>query len=139
MADNSPFAVQQAPYPNIVNLIAQGRILQHVLTFTGANGTAVMLQTLSSAGCTVTYVAEGNYSFTFPAGGTGAIGWVQICPIVTAGELVTDARFFSVDSDILNFATGAGRFIAVDGTATPILSDIIGTVTLLISVVKAVV
>lgn len=137
MADNAPNSVQFAPYPNVVNQINHGKVLQHVLTFTGANGSATMLQTSSSPGCTVTYNSEGNYSFTFPAGGTGAIGWVQICPPVQTGIAVTDGRFYAIDSDILNFATGAGQFAAFDGSATPALADIIGTVTLLINVVKA--
>lgn len=137
MADNAPNSVDFAPRPNVVNRIKPGRILQHVLTFTGANGSAAMLQTLSSAGCTVTYNSEGNYSFTFPAGGTGAVGWVQICPPVQTGIAVTDGRFYAVDSDILNFATGVGQFAAFDGSATPALADIIGTVTLLINVVTA--
>jgi hypothetical protein len=133
MADNAPNAISYSPLPNIVCQLNR-RVKQHVLSFTGANGTAVMLQTLSSAGCTVTYVGEGNYSFTFPPGGTGAVGWVVICPPVTAAETVADTRMYALDSDILNFATGVGRFTAADGSATPIVSDIIGTVTLLIHV-----
>ncbi len=136
MADNAPYSVSRPPFPNLVNGFNR-RVEQHILTFTGANGTATINTSRSSQGVTVTYVGEGNYSFTFPAGGTGAIGWVQICPPEQSGEAVTDARFYCLDSDILNFATGAGRFSAVDGSATPALSDIIGSVTLVISVVKA--
>lgn len=136
MADNAPNSVQRPPWPNIVNQLGR-RVEQHVLTFTGADGTAVILSTASSPGVTVTYVSEGNYSFTFPAGGTGAIGWVQICPPVTSAETVADVRAYALDSDILNFATGAGRFTAVNSAATSAVSDIIGTVTLLINVIKA--
>ncbi len=135
MADNAPNSVQIGPMPNIVNMIKR-RVEQHVLTFTGANGTAVMLQTLSSGGCTVTYVAEGNYSFTFPPGGTGAIGWVQICPPNQTGIAAGDGRYYALDSDVLNFATGAGQFAAMGGTTDIALADIIGTVTLLINVIK---
>jgi hypothetical protein len=137
MADNAPNSSQFAPYPNLVCKIAPKKIEMHVLTFTGANGSAAMLQTLSSAGCTVTYNSEGDYSFTFPLGGTGAVGWVQICPPVQTGIAVTDGRFYALDSDVLNFATGVGRFAAFDGSATPALADVIGTLTLLIYVVKA--
>jgi hypothetical protein len=37
---------------------------------------------------------------------------------------------------VLNFATGAGQFAAFDGSATPALADIIGTLTLIINVLK---
>jgi hypothetical protein len=136
MADNAPYSAQRPPYPNVVNKF-RGRVEQHVLTFTGANGTSVILSTQSTEGVTVTYVSEGVYDFTFPAGGTGAIGWVLVTPPVTAANTVADTRMYALDSDLLNFATGAGRLTAVDGSATPIVSDIIGTVTLVISVVKA--
>lgn len=136
MADNAPNSVSRPPFPNVVCMLNR-RVEQHVLTFTGANGTAVMLQTQSSAGCTVTYVSEGVYDFTFPAGGTGAIGWVVVCPNATSANTVTDTRMYALDSDLLNFATGAGRLTAVDGSATPIVSDVIGTQTLVINVVKA--
>lgn len=137
MADNSPFSVNYSPFPNVVNTLQQGRVLQHVLSFTGANGTAVMLQTLSSAGCTVTYVSEGVYDFTFPPGGTGAIGWIVVPPLLTAGNAVADVRAYALDSDLVNYATGAGRLTAVDSAATSAVSDIIGTQTLLIHVIKA--
>lgn len=137
MADNAPFSANRPPYPNThVNM--PGRIEQYLLSFTGSNGAAVMLQTLSSAGCTVTYVSEGVYDFTFPAGGTGAIGWIEVPPLLTAGNAVTDVRAYALDSDLVNFATGAGRLTAVDASATPAVADIIGTQTLLINVIKAV-
>ena len=138
MADNAPFAVNRPPFPNVVVGFNQ-RVKVHVLTFTGANGTSVMLQSLSTAGCTVTYVSEGVYDFTFPAGGTGAVGWVVVCPPVTSANTVADTRMFALDSDLLSFATGAGRLTAVDGSATPIVSDVIGTQTLLIYVLEPVV
>jgi hypothetical protein len=56
---------------------------------------------------------------------------------VTSANTVADTRMFALDSDLLNFATGAGRITAVDGSATPIVSDVIGTLTLLINVIKA--
>jgi len=133
MADNAPNSVARPPYPNVVNRIGR-RVEQHVLSFTGANGSVAMLQTLSSAGCTVTYVAEGNYSFTFPPGGTGAVGWVQVCPPVQTGIAAADARYFALDSDILNFATGAGQLATVTATTDGALADVIGTLTLIINV-----
>lgn len=136
MADNAPFAVNRPPFPN-VKINFDGRVEAHVLTFTGANGTAVMLSTRSTPGCTVTYVSEGVYDFTFPAGGTGAIGWVVVSPNETSANTVTDTRMYALDSDLLNFVTGAGRLTTVDGSATPIVSDVIGTQTLVIYVVKA--
>jgi hypothetical protein len=137
MTDFAPYSVARPPFPNLhVNM--NGRIEQYVLSFTGANGTAVMLNTLSSAGCTVTYVSEGVYDFTFPAGGTGAIGWIQALPPLSSANTVAETRMYALDSDLVNFATGAGRLTAVDGSATPIVSDVIGTQTLLINVIKAV-
>jgi len=136
MADNAPFSVNRAPYPNVhVNL--PGRLECYLISAVGANGSVTTTTAASSAGCSVTYVGEGNYSFAFPAGGTGAIGWVQVTPPEQPGEAVTDARFYCIDSDILNFATGAGRFSAVDGSATPALSDIIGTFRIVVYVLRA--
>lgn len=137
MADNAPNAVNLAPFPNVVCQLNHGKVLMHVLTFTGANGTSVMLQTLSSGGCTVTYVSEGVYDFTFPPGGTGAIGWVVVAGVNTSANTVADTRMYAIDSDLFSAATGAGRLTAVDGSATPIVSDVIGTQTLLIYVIKA--
>lgn len=134
MADFAPYSANRPPYPNThVNM--PGRIEQFVLSFTGANGTAVMLNTLSSAGCTVTYVSEGVYDFTFPAGGTGAIGWIEVLAPLQAGNAATDGRHYSLDSDLVNFATGAGRLTAVNDTA---VADVIGTQTMLINIIKAV-
>jgi len=135
MADNAPFSVNRPPYPNVVCMIPR-RVKQHILTFTGANGTSVILQSRSSGGCTVTYSSEGVYDFTFPPGGTGALGWVLVCPTETSANAVADVRMFALDSDLLNFATGAGRITCADGSATPIVSDIIGTLTLVINVIE---
>jgi hypothetical protein len=136
MADNAPYSAQRPPYPNLhVNL--QGRIETYLITLTGTNGAVAVNTAASSGGVTATYVGEGNYAFTFPAGGTGAIGWVQILPPETAGETVAEVRSYAIDSDILNFATGAGRFVAVDASATPAVADVIGTVRLVVNVLKA--
>lgn len=136
MANNAPYSVQNPPFPNVANKF-RGRVEQHVLTFTGANGTSVMLQTSSTPGCTVTYVSEGVYDFTFPAGGAGAIGWILVTPPSSAANTVAEVRSFALDSDLVNYETGAGRITAVDGSATPAVADVIGTLTLVINVVKA--
>lgn len=136
MADNAPFSANRPPYPNL-HMNLPGRLEQYLISALGANGSVAIVSAQSSAGCTITYVGEGNYSFTFPAGGTGAIGYVAILPPEVPGEAVTDPRFYSIDSDILNFATGAGRFSAVDGNATPALADIIGTFRIVVTVLKA--
>lgn len=136
MANNAPFSVNRAPYPNVhVNLPT--RVETYVITATGSNGAVAINSAASSGGCGVAYVGEGNYSFSFPAGGTGAIGWVVITPPETAGETVAEVRMYAIDSDILSFATGAGRFSAVDGSATPALADIIGTFRIVVNVVAA--
>lgn len=136
MADNAPFSVNRPPYPNLhVNL--PSRIETYVLSFTGANGSCAMLQSRSSAGCTVTYVSEGVYDFTFPAGGAGALGWIQVCPPEVPANTVADVRAYALDSDLVNFATGAGRLTAVDSSATSAVSDVIGVQVLVINVMKA--
>ncbi len=139
MADNAPFSVNRPPYPNQhVNL--DGRVETYLLTLTGTNGAVALNTGASSGGCTATYVAEGEYSFTFPAGGTGAIGWIQVCPVEVSGQTAGDARAFALDSDDVNFATGAGTFLATTVSGgSEALADVIGTVRVLVSVVKAVV
>lgn len=136
MADNAPFSVQRPPFPNVVCQMNR-RVKMHVATITGANGSASVNTSRSSAGITVTYVGEGNYTVGFPAGGTGAIGWTVITPPQVPGETVTDTKFFAIDSDIVNYATGTLRFTCVDGSATSAVSDVIGDITLMIYVVEA--
>lgn len=136
MADNAPFSANRAPYPNVhVNL--PSRIETYILAFTGANGTATLLTSRSSGGVTVTYVSEGVYDFTFPAGGSGATGWVVVSPPESAANTVAEVRSYALDSDLLNFATGAGRLTAVDGSATPAVADVIGVQVLVINVLRA--
>jgi hypothetical protein len=137
MADNAPFSANRAPYPNVhVNL--PGRIEQYLLTLAGTNGAVALTTASSSGGCTATYVAEGEYSFTFPAGGTGAIGWIQIMPAEVSGQTAGDARAFNLDSDDVSFPNGTGTFTAVTVSGgSEALADIIGTVRLLVSVLRA--
>jgi hypothetical protein len=135
MADNAPFSSNRPPYPNL-HMNLPGRLEQYLISALGANGSIALVNGQSSAGVTITYVGEGNYSFTFPGGGTGAIGYVQILPPEVAGEAAGDPRSYSIDSDILNFATGAGRFSAITVTTDAALADIIGTVRLVITVLR---
>lgn len=136
MADNAPFSANRPPYPNVhVNL--PGRIETYLITATGSNGAIAISAANSSPGCAVAYVGEGVYTFSFPAGGTGAIGWIQVLPPETSGQTVAEVRSYALDSDVVNYATGAGGFCAVDGSATPALADIIGTVRIVVNVLRA--
>jgi hypothetical protein len=135
MADNAPFSANRPPYPNL-HMNLPGRLEQYLITALGANGSVALVNGQSSAGCTVTYVGEGNYAFSFPLGGTGAIGYVQILPPEVAGEAATDPRAYSIDSDILNFATGLGRFSAISVTTDGVLADIIGTFRIVVTVLR---
>lgn len=137
MADNAPFSANRAPYPNVhVNL--PGRIEQYLISALGANGSVAIVAGASSGGCTVTYVAEGEYSFTFPAGGTGAIGWIQVMPVEVAGQTAGDARAYALDSDDVSFANGTGTFLATTVSGgSEALADVIGTFRILVSVLRA--
>jgi hypothetical protein len=140
MADFAPYSVNRPPFPNVhVNMPA--RIEQYLLTLTGTNGAVAVNTALTSGGCSATRTGEGTYTLTFPAGGTGAIGWLQVCPVIgTAGD-VTIPRVISIDSDVAStsFALGAVAIVSADLAATPAVNDILGDVTILINVIKAVV
>lgn len=132
MPNNATHAVNQpSPYPNVVVNFNQ-RILTHIATITGANGSATVNQLRSSAGIGVTYVSEGVYTITFPAAPTGSIGWALVCPPQTSGQTVADTRMYAIDSDTVNYVTGRIDVTAVDGSATPIVSDVIGDFTCMI-------
>lgn len=139
MADNAPYSANRPPYPNLhVNL--PGRLEQYVLTLTGTNGAVAVNTALSSGGCSATYTGEGSYTLTFPPGGTGATGFLQALPVVgTAGD-ATIPRVFQVDSDVAStsYALGAIAVVSTDLAATPAVNDVIGSVTFLITVLKAV-
>lgn len=128
--DNAPHAVNQPPYPNIVCPV-HSRVTLHVATITGANGSATVNTSRSTAGITVTYVSEGLYTIGFPAL-TGAIGWAVVCPPQVPGNTVTDVRSYAIDSDTVDYAAGVITVTAVDASATPAVSDIIGNFTVLI-------
>lgn len=128
--DNAPHAVNQPPYPNIVCPV-HSRITLHVATITGANGSAAVNQSRSTAGISVTYVSEGIYTINFPAL-TGAIGWAQVCPPQVPGQTKTDVRMYAIDSDTVDYAAGRVDIVAVDASDTAAPSDIIGAFTVLI-------
>jgi hypothetical protein len=129
--NGSPFAVANGPLPNIHNNFNR-RIEQHVLTVSVAATVPTLNTALSTGGCTVTDTAAGRIGFTFPLGGTGAIGWVQVCPPNVATPV---AVMFSTDSDVLNFATGVGELEVWDAAGAAL--DITGNITMLINVIKA--
>jgi hypothetical protein len=132
MADNAPFSVNRPPFPNVVNTLQQGRVEQHVLTIAVAAGVPTVNQLLSTGGCTVTDTAAGRIGFTFPLGGTGAIGWIENAIVSVSTPVAT---MLSVDSDVVNFATGVGELEVWDAAGAAL--DITGSITLLIHVIKA--
>jgi len=137
MSDNAPYSANRPPYPNI-HLNLPGRVEQYLISALGANGSVALVAGASSGGCNVAYVAEGEYTITFPAGGTGAIGFVQILPVEVTGQTAGDARAYAIDSDDLSFATGTCTFLATTVSGgSEALADIIGTFRVLVTVLKA--
>src|SRR6476660_5890607 len=134
MSDNAPHAI--VPRGNVVHGFNK-KMKMHVATITGANGSATVNQSRSSAGITVTYVSEGLYTLGFPADTTGTIGWALVCPPQVPGNTVTDVRMYAIDSDTVNYATGVITVTAVDGSATPAVSDVIGDFTVIIFTLPA--
>lgn len=134
--DNSPYSVQRPPFPNVVNSVAR-RVEQHVINFTGANGSVTYNAAASSPGTGIAYVSEGLYTITFPPGGTDCLGWVVVSAVESTTGDATIARGFSVDSNagLAGYATG-GVGIASRDAATPSLADVIGTATIVVSIVK---
>lgn len=134
MADNSPNSVDFSPRANVVNQLKR-RVEQHVITYSYTAGTPALIQTLCSAGITIADTAAGRITFTFPAGGTGAIGWVQQCLPAMA---TPDPVHFAMDSDLLNFATGSFELEVFADDADATADDVtIVTHTLLVNVIKA--
>lgn len=135
MADNAPNAVQQAPFPNVVCQINHGKVLQHVITYSYTAGTPALIQTLCSAGITIADTAAGRITFTFPPGGTGAIGWITAC---LPSMATPDTVHFVTDSDLTNFATGTFELDVFADDADTTADDVtIVTHTLLVNVIKA--
>ena len=93
----------RAPYPNVI-IPGWPRVALHVITVAKASNVAAIDATKSSSGTSVTDVANGAI-LNFPAGGTGAIGFVV--PAARAEASPAGGMFFAVDSDTTtNFATG---------------------------------
>lgn len=128
---------QYAPFPNVV---VEGfpRMRCHVISATGANGSVALLTTKSSQATTITYVSEGFYTVTFPAGGTGAVGFiVPSMPQVTSTSTLTAGQVMtSVDSDTVNYVTGTAQIQSMNFDATPAIQDIIGDFSVLVFVIE---
>lgn len=140
MTDFAPYSANHPPYPNThVNM--PGRIEQYLLTLTGTDGAVAVNQALTSSGCSATRTGEGLYTITFPAGGTGAIGWLEVLPVLSVTGTAAIPRIVTVDTDVAStsFALGALGIVTVDLAATPAVNDLIGDMTILINVMKAVV
>ncbi len=134
MPDFAPYSVNRPPYPNVhVNL--PGRLEVYVATITLGASPAVV-QTLSSAGITVTDTAAGRITVGFPPGGTGAIGWTVASVIKAA---TPDTVHLTVDADLDDYAAGTLELETFADDADATADDVTGEVTLLIYVLKAVV
>jgi hypothetical protein len=135
--NTSPYAVQTPPFPNVVNQVAR-RVEQHVINFTGANGSVTRNAGASSPGTGIAYVSEGIYTITFPPGGTDCLGWIQVSNVESTTADATIARVFSVDSNagLGSYALGGVGIVSVDLAATPVLNDVIGTATIVVNIVK---
>lgn len=138
MADNAPFSVNRPPFPNVVVGFNQ-RVDVHVATL-DLDATPTLDATKSTAGITVTDTDVGRITVTFPAGGTGAFGWV----VQSLVSLATPTGQVSIDldADLTNYATGTLEISLFDEDGTSGIAtaaDVTGSVTLLIYVVKAVV
>lgn len=138
MADNAPYSANRPPYPNVhVNL--PGRLEVYVATISYAAGTPSVVQTLSSAGITVTDTNTGRITIGFPAGGTGATGFVVQSLLSKASP--NGQTSLELDSDVTSFATGALEldvFDEDDTSGIAAAADVTLQVTLLIYVLRAV-
>lgn len=142
MAENAPFSVNRPPFPNVVCLLPQGRVEQHVCTVLITAGVPSVVQTLSSAGMAVTDVGAGRIGVTFPPGGTGATGFVTACITSTPvpnTAFATGGVVPLLDSDLTNFATGTLEVTTKDAAGADVDMPTLSTITLLIHVIKAVV
>ena len=136
--DNAPNAVQTPPYPNVHINFAR-KVEVHVINFTGADGAVTYNAAKSSGGTGITRTGEGTYTLTFPAGGTGALGWILPSVVESPTSTVAIARLLSLDNDVVatNFAAGSTGIVSTDQAATNAVNDIIGDMTILVFVVKA--
>lgn len=138
MADNAPRSVDFSPRPNVVVQGFNTRVLCHVATITYASGTPSLVSTRTSPGITLTDTGTGRITIAFPAGGTGATGWIVIGAIEKSSP--NGQTSLEMDSDVTNFATGALELDVFDEDNTSGIAaagDIDLTVSVLIYVVKA--
>jgi hypothetical protein len=133
MADNAPYSVNRPPFPNVhVNL--PGRLEVYVATITTGASPAVV-QSLSSAGIAVADTAAGRITVTFPAGGTGAVGWTM-CSLFK--QATPSGAVVAIDSDLDDYAAGSIEIETFADDANTTADDVDGEITLLIYVLKAV-
>lgn len=141
MGDNAPNSVNRPPWPNLVNLLTPGRrVEQHIATVLITAGVPSVVTTLSSPGIAVTDAGTGRVGVTFPAGGTGAIGWVVDCaPSFTAPNtaFATGGGVLMLDSDLTNFVTGTLEVTTKDAAGADADLQTLATFTLVIHVIKA--
>jgi len=100
--NNAPNAVNQPPFPN-VHLEFNGRVKVHVMTCSLAAGTPTLITTESTPGVAVSTPGQGRLAITFPAPGTGAIGWA----VVAAPKQAAASDFtYQAANAATNIATG---------------------------------
>lgn len=138
MADNAPYAIDQSPRPNIVLEGFNRRVHCYVATISVSGGTPSIVASESSAGLAVADTNTGRITLTFPAGGTGATGFIMDGPV----QLSTPSGRTSidVDSDLTNYATGTLEVDTwiEDGTSgIATAGDISGKFTLFVFVIAA--
>lgn len=132
----APSEPLKAPYPNLI-IPGFPRTAMHVITVTGANGSAALNASKSSQAVTVTYVSEGLYTLTFPAGGTGAVGFCLpgIAEGAAPGTAATATECAGVVSGTVSYVTGTVQVQFWDKAATAAVADHIGDFTICVFVV----
>lgn len=137
MADNAPHAVQFSPYPNVICEGFHARVHMYIATVSVASGTPTLVASESSAGLTVADTASGRITITFPAGGTGATGFLLDGPIQLATP--SGRTSIDVDSDLTSYATGTlevSTWIEDNTSGIATAGDITGKFSLAIFVVS---
>lgn len=138
MPNNAPFATNQPPFPNVVVGFNQ-RVECHVATILVTAGVPSVVQTLSSAGITVADTNTGRITVGFPAGGTGATGWVMCSPVNNTApntSFATGGGVPLLDSDLTSFVTGTLEVTTKDAAGADADLQTLGTFTLMIYVLK---
>lgn len=138
MADNAPNSVVRPPYPNVVAPFNK-RLLCHIINFTGADGSVTYNASRSTGGTGISRTGEGLYTITFPAGGTGAIGWVTYSAVESATATIAIPRILTVDNDVVatNYVAGSTGLVSSDSAGTNAVNDVIGDLTVMVWVLAA--